>query len=134
MYGVDEFGPVKGVEEMKAEIYARGPISCLINSSPPSFNYYTGGIISCNPNDPICAGDVDHYVVVAGWGVDNSTGTEYWIGRNSYGSHWGEGAGGGWFRLRLGFDELRLESGGCGWATPSQADVERALKDFDTAL
>jgi cathepsin X len=135
LYGVDEFGPVIGVDNMKAEIYARGPISCLINSSPPEFNQYNGGIITCNPRDPTCTAETtDHFVTVAGWGVDKETGMEYWIGRNSYGSHWGEGAGGGWFRLRLGKNELNLETAGCGWATPAQADVEKAIKAFESAL
>ena len=33
---------MKGVFEMKAEIYARGPIACLVNSEPPQFNLYSG--------------------------------------------------------------------------------------------
>ena len=41
-YGVDEFGSVLGEEEMKAEIYARGPIACLINSSAEQFDAYKG--------------------------------------------------------------------------------------------
>lgn len=120
---------------MKAEIFSRGPISCLINSSPPEFNYYDGGIITCKEKDNFCRAEVwDHYVVIAGWGVDPITGMEYWIGRNSYGSHWGEGAGGGWFRVRLGQNELNLEGGGCGWATPKKSDVEKVLQDYENAL
>ncbi len=134
LYGVEEFGSVKGVHAMKAEIYARGPISCLINSMAREFNYYSGGIVTCDGKDPACNDDVDHYVILAGWGVDKETGMEYWIGRNSYGTHWGEGAEGGWFRVKLGSDVLKLESAGCGWAVPAQADVDQALKRFDDAL
>jgi hypothetical protein len=47
---------------------------------------------------------------------------------------WGEGAGGGWFRLKLGEDLLGLESNDCTWATPAQADVQRALKQFEDGL
>ena len=47
---------------------------------------------------------------------------------------WGEGAGGGWFRLKLGDDVLGLESNGCTWATPAVTDVQRALKQFDDSL
>lgn len=136
IYSVDEFGSVKGVAEMKAEIYARGPISCYVNSEAPEFNNYHGGIISCeNSKHAECQNkDTDHVIVIAGWGVDKATGTEYWIGRNSYGSQWGEGAGGGWFRLRLGVDELGIESHACRWAVPAAKDVERALQQFEAAL
>jgi hypothetical protein len=46
--------------------------------------------------------NTDHVVVIGGWGVDAATGLKYWVGRNSYGTQWGEGAGGGWFRLQRG--------------------------------
>lgn len=136
LYSVDEYGTAKGVAEMKAEIYARGPISCSINSEAPEFDQYHGGIISCeNSKHRECKNkETDHVIVIAGWGVDKKTGTEYWIGRNSYGSQWGEGAGGGWFRIRLGVDELGLESNACRWAVPAAADVTRALQQFDDAL
>ena len=121
---------------MKAEIYARGPISCSLNSEPTEFNAYRGGIILCDKEkDKECENhSTDHVVVIAGWGVDKATGIEYWIGRNSYGTQWGEGAGGGWFRVKLGEDTLGLESNGCTWATPAKVDVDRALQQFEDGL
>ncbi len=44
---------------------------------------------------------------------------------------WGEGAGGGWFRLALGKDALNIESHRCSWAVPAQADIARAMQQFD---
>jgi cathepsin X len=140
---------------MKAEIYSRGPVPCLINAMATSFDKYNGGIISCEGSkDPWChSPSTDHYIILAGWGVDKATGTEYWIGRNSYGSHWGESAGtigfllrlivliisfffvgGGWFRAKLGVNTLNLESAGCGWAVPHHDDVQKAIQEFDSAL
>ena len=92
LYGVEEYGTVYGVNDMKAEIYARGPIACLINSEPPEFDKYKGGVMTCD-NGPLCniPKYTDHVIVIAGWGVEAETGTPYWVGRNSYGTKWGEG-------------------------------------------
>lgn len=73
---------------MMAEIYARGPIACSLNSEPDVFNDYHGGIVSCtDSDDKKCSQtSTDHVVVIAGWGVDSDSGMKYWVGRNSYGT------------------------------------------------
>jgi len=133
LYGADEFGQLRGEEQMMAEIFARGPIACGINSSPHAFNAYTGGIITCE-HDAYCRSVYDHLVVLTGWGVDKETGMKYWVGRNSYGTQWGEGAGRGWFRLERGQNTLMIESSPCSWAVPAAADVQRAVQQFDDSL
>jgi cathepsin X len=157
LYGVEEFGSLSGVHQMKAELFARGPIACLINSEPDEFDQYQGGVISCDdqklppspsppsPSPPYSSASsssrlcslrkyTDHVIVIAGWGTDKASGKEFWVGRNSYGTKWGEGAGGGWFRLELGKDLLNIESSTCSWAVPAKADVERAISQYQQAL
>lgn len=55
------------------------------------FKQYTGGII-----DQDCNGDLEHSVLLVGFGTDEATGTDYWIIRNSMGADWGEN---GYFRM-----------------------------------
>ena len=103
-YYVDEYGSVTDVDNMKIEIYSRGPISCGIDALP--IESYTGGIVNITTND------INHIVSVVGWGAEDNQ--EYWIVRNSWGTYWGED---GWMRVQTGINALGIESY-CSWATP----------------
>jgi cathepsin X len=84
-YKVVQYGRVFGAKRMKAEIYARGPIGCGIDATN-KFDYYTGGIYKEKKLLPY----LNHEIAVVGWGYDEESSTEYWIGRNSWGTYWGE--------------------------------------------
>ncbi len=109
IYRVDEYSTVNGEEEMMAEIYSRGPISCSLNAHSPYFEKYTSGIIA----DPTPYNFTTHVVTIVGWGVQ--TDITYWIGRNSFGTAWGEQ---GWFKLQRGTNTLNMEKRPCSWAMP----------------
>ncbi len=132
IYGVDGFGVVLGEAEMMAEIYNRGPIACSINSDAEKFDSYRGGIIHnvSEKENKV----TDHVVVVAGYGVDPATGMKFWVGRNSYGGQWGEGAGGGWFRLQRGVNALGMEANECAWAVPKSEHVARAISQWKESV
>jgi len=109
---ISEYGTVYGAADMKAEIFARGPIACALNANNAAVLEYQGGIIDATN---ISKGQ-DHEISVVGWGQDDATNMNYWIIRNSWGEYWGELS---YFRLGpIGSNPLGLESSGCAWATP----------------
>jgi cathepsin X len=79
---VKNYGPVSGIDKMKAEIYHNGPIACGI-SATKEFETYAGGIYQQQTDEMI-----DHIISVVGWGIDHDSGVEYWIARNSWGAPW----------------------------------------------
>eukprot|EP00928_Gymnodinium_smaydae_P096600 TRINITY_DN8569_c0_g2_i1.p1 TRINITY_DN8569_c0_g2~~TRINITY_DN8569_c0_g2_i1.p1 ORF type:complete len:336 (+),score=30.81 TRINITY_DN8569_c0_g2_i1:61-1008(+) len=117
---VVEYGSVSGDHEIMAEIYARGPVSCTIDASVLGYVTdkgaigYTGGICNYTAQPTL-----DHAIQIAGWGEEN--GIPFWIGRNSWGTYWGER---GWFRIARAAANATLNGfvpyrpGTCYWAVP----------------
>jgi KDEL-tailed cysteine endopeptidase len=60
-----------------------GPATVRIDASDKSFKHYTHGVYNT------CGTNVDHAVVIVGYG-STSTGMDYWIVKNSWGTSWGE--------------------------------------------
>jgi len=100
-YYVSEYYKLRGADNMKAEIAANGPISCGIHVTA-GFEAYTGGIYSEKTLLPL----INHEISVVGYGVDETSGVEYWIGRNSWGNYWGEY---NFFRIQMYEDNLSIE-------------------------
>ncbi|XP_020089331.1 fruit bromelain-like [Ananas comosus] len=83
---------------------SKQPIAALIDASGNNFQYYRGGVYS-GP----CGTSLNHAITIIGYGQDSS-GTKYWIVRNSWGSSWGER---GYVRMARG---VSSSSGLCGIA------------------
>jgi len=97
-------------EHMRAEIYSRGPIVCSMYAHADAFENYTSGIIVDNTK----YNGTTHDLVLLGWGYDEESQLNYWIGRNSFGTLWGEQ---GFFYAQRGVDIFNMEQY-CFWATP----------------
>ena len=95
---------------IKSAIYADGPVSCGIHVTD-KFEKYSGGIFSEFSIAPELA--INHELALVGWGSEG--GEDYWIGRNSWGTYWGED---GFFRIKMDSENLGVASD-CSWATPS---------------
>ena len=102
---------------MKADLAKYGPIACGIEATD-KFEKYTGGIYSEFKLFP----QINHEISVVGYGVDATSGEEYWIGRNSWGTYWGEG---GFFRMATRRQCLGIENDGTA-AYPSFEKAEDA--------
>jgi len=108
-YGTYNIFSMNKVHKIKAEIFARGPVSAGVNAEP--LVNYKGGVVQDNN---FFHKLINHIVSIVGWDFDPTTGVEYWIVRNSWGQYWGEN---GYFRIELGKDTLGIESE-IAWATP----------------
>jgi len=113
-YMIGDYGSLAGVNQMKAEIYKRGPISCGIDATA-ALEAFRGGYIFSEYNPDW---SINHIIAVVGWGT-LTNGTSYWVVRNSWGQPWGES---GFFRIVMGLPSynLGIESG-CGFGVPTNS-------------
>ena len=79
------------VNELKAAIYLKGPIAVGMYDDD-EFDEYTDGVFYSDQE----YSDTNHAVILVGWGIED--GEEYFIGKNSVGTEWGED---GWFKIEV---------------------------------
>lgn len=108
-----------------AAAVAKGPVAAGICGTHKKLMYYASGIFE----DPMCCIDQNHAVLLVGYGVDSS-GTPYWIAKNSWGSKWGEG---GYVRLRRSTSKAR-SAGQCGIAISASAAVGGYASNYTTSM
>ena len=97
-----------------------GPVSVGVCGTDSSFLFYTSGIF----NVKTCCSTQNHAMLLVGYDVDNTTGIEYFIALNSWGTRWGEK---GFMKLELS----RNSSGTCGIALNPSMPFSGYLVDVD---
>ncbi len=93
-------------EKILKRAVAQQPVSVAIQANLTSFRLYSNGVYS----DFNCGTQLDHGVLIVGYGNDEVSGNDYWLVKNSWGPGWGEN---GYIRILRGTEE---KSGLCGIA------------------
>merc|ERR1719453_2151611 len=109
-YYASNYYSLSGIDKMKKELYTHGPISCGVQATD-KFEAYTGGVYKEHHIFPM----INHEIAVVGWGVTDE-GEEYWIGRNSWGTYWGEA---GFFKMTMEKHQDLGITSDCSAALPS---------------
>jgi len=108
-----------GDEAAMQQAVSQQPVSVAIEADQFAFQFYSTGVI----NTPLCGTQLDHGVLVVGYGTDNTTGVDvdYWIVKNSWGPTWGEE---GYLRIARHSSPLDVKGPGtCGIALSASYPV-----------
>jgi len=97
---------ISNEEKMLMRAVQHQPVSVAIQANKRSFQMYKSGIYS----DPDCGFELDHGVLLIGYGYDKDYDMDYWIIKNSWSKSWGEN---GTIRIQRNIDDTR---GLCGIA------------------
>jgi len=82
-----------------------GPVSISVDATHASFMNYKSGVYY----EPNCSStQLDHAILIVGYGKDAASGMDYWIVKNSWGTWWGES---GYIKM------ARNRNNNCGIAT-----------------
>ena len=104
---ISEYGDLRPNDELNLQKgVAQQPVSVAIQANKRSFQLYQSGIYS----DLDCGTQLDHGVLVVGYGYDIELDMKYWIIKNSWGNQWGEN---GYIRIQRDIEDNR---GLCGIA------------------
>jgi len=103
---VSNFYYVKQEDEdaLTAVLAIKGPVAIAINAGLRSFQFYSTGVY----DDADCDATLNHGVLAVGYGTEESSGKDYFLVKNSWGTQWGQE---GYIKMR------RNKNNQCGIAT-----------------
>ena len=89
-------------ETLKALVYEHGAVLVGMAANDAFFQYRGGVFAGCSQDDR-----PNHAVVVVGYGTDYHSGVDYWLVKNSHGTHWGDQ---GYMRIQRGVNMCGIET------------------------
>jgi len=87
--------PTNNYTALMNAVATLGPIGVTVAAS--AWSFYGGGVFHVPNHNSHSATDVNHAVVLEGYGVDQGSQEPFWLVRNSWGANWGEK---GYIRLK----------------------------------
>jgi cathepsin B len=101
-YYAKDVSHYEDVESACSDIMENGPILAGFQVYRDFFNYKSG--VYQHKSGSFAGG---HAIKIVGWGVDTSSGLEYWTVANSWGESWGMK---GYFWIKKGSNECEIET------------------------
>jgi len=96
------------VDALKSAVIQQ-PVAIAIDASHQSFQFYSSGVYEDSACCTNCQqSDLDHGVLLVGFGTDPDSGKDYWLVKNSWNSGWGDN---GYIKM------IRDSEGSCGVPT-----------------
>lgn len=68
-----------------AALNQHGPVAVAVEADQSAFQFYHSGVLT-----GVCGSQLDHGVLLVGYGIDEDSGIPFWKVKNSWGSAWGE--------------------------------------------
>ena len=76
------------LDNIKAAI-VRQPLAVVVSANNKYIHSYASGVIDATDCFSIDK-DINHAVLIVGYGTDDATGLDYWLVKNSWSTTWGD--------------------------------------------